>query len=1400
MKLPPRSIAAGLSVVLAAGLVSAWSPADAAPPPALRRVIVLLAGDAAVAAAPGGSLRDARGADAARVGDARKAVQDRQRALLDTARRQGLRVTRERPLGLLVNAVAATVPAGDVARLSALPGVLAVVPDAPVRAHTDVSVPLIGAPEVWQRQDGTGTPANGTGVTVAVLDSGIDYTHPDLGGGFGAGFKVVGGYDFANGDADPMDDNGHGTHVAGIIAGRAAAPGGITGVAPEADLLAYKVMNEWGEGYTSDIIAGLEAAADPANPHRADVINMSLGGFGDGLDPLGLAATAATEAGVVVVASAGNSGPGRDTVSTPAAADGVIAVGASTSNMVLPTAYVDGVRVQTYRGHLSANPAAEPVTGRLVDGGSGSTEELDAAGDLHGKIVRINGYAAPVLDYLTQWELDLAKELERRGALAVISGQGGGGGPVVASAGGAVPAAPSGGPRGLAKDLAKGLVGTQASGDLYRMDKLVVLGMDGTQYEELTARLAAGPVDVTLKGEDVTDRIASFSSRGPSLRFGLKPELVAPGVGIRSTVPTALFGPGQYLMSGTSMAAPHVAGAAALLRQLHPGQDPAAVLSTLTGTAKPVGGTPTAYGAGRLDVAAAAQAVLTASPASISFGLADLSGPKVGGSATVTLHNSGTRAMTVRLRAGSADVRLKPDRVTVPAGRTAKVAVTLSAKRPAGDTEISGVITADGGSGRVTRVPYLLVVRPLIVAATPDPSDGTSTVWIGAPTALGAAPVVTVDPPRGKPYTVTATHRYDTVYTADLTGAHPGAYGISVQGTAATGQRLSGASGFEVTPEDVRRNRWQPVGPNGAGGQLTLTPADGAQGVMTTDYKAGLWLTTDHGTTWSQLNRLPVGGGSGLGTVVVDPENAARWWYAVNDPQAGGRILRTTDKGRTWTTLPAPEGWVTGLLADAQARVLVAVVSGTLLTSTDGGDTWTPQPSGVPGEIVYTAIGGDDLYLGTYDGVWKLSGITSGTPGTAVQVYDGGSRFVAALAADEGVVAAVVWGEGVVGSHDGGQHWSTLYQRDFGLSTLRATGGELYAATLSGEGLRGRDHGRTWESVALPSHDAYVYDYDRWPDGTAATTTTAGVYAASGDGFRRLGVQGTTVYDLAFTGGDLLAGTENGLYRTTSPATSAEWGAARGEGWIGEGAEHLAASPADPKVLWKVRRLGWGDQFVLARSDDGGHEWTELATASEKPTALLIHPADPGQVYAGFERLSDQGLTVTRDNGRTWKNLYLPERVNALAGDPADPRRLWLGMNSGLYRSDDGGVNLTKVADGPVTAIHLDGGRFVLGGDTIRTSTDGGRTFRTADTGPLSLLVSDFAAKGDTLYAATTAHSSYGLAKGGRGVLRSTDGGRTWHNISSGLQNTDVITIAVSPDGRWLFAGTLRGGTHRLPL
>jgi len=171
-------------------------------------------------------------------------------------------------------------------------------------------------------------PTRGEGIRVAVIDTGIDYTHPALGGGFGPGYKVAGGYDFYNGDADPFDDNGHGTHVAGIIA---ADSDSLIGVAPRATLYAFKVLNSDGAGSASDVIAGIEAAADPNGDgdtsDHVDVANLSLGGLGGADDPQSRAVDAAVAAGVVMCVAAGNSG-GFAIIGSPGTARSAITVGA----------------------------------------------------------------------------------------------------------------------------------------------------------------------------------------------------------------------------------------------------------------------------------------------------------------------------------------------------------------------------------------------------------------------------------------------------------------------------------------------------------------------------------------------------------------------------------------------------------------------------------------------------------------------------------------------------------------------------------------------------------------------------------------------------------------------------------------------------------------------------------------------------------------------------------------------------------------------------------------------------------------------------------------------------------------------------------------------------------------
>ncbi|NJE08460.1 alkaline serine protease [Thermococcus sp. M39] len=198
--------------------------------------------------------------------------------------------------------------------------------DFKVKIALDYSTTQVLATTMWQLG------YDGSGITVAVIDTGIDASHPDLQG------KVIGWYDVVNGKTTPYDDNGHGTHVASIIAGTGAASNGkYKGVAPGAKLVGVKVLAADGSGSISDIIAGVDWVVQNKDTYGIRVINLSLGSSqsSNGTDSLSQAVNNAWDAGLVVCVAAGNSGPDTYTIGSPAAASKVITVGAVDDNDVI---------------------------------------------------------------------------------------------------------------------------------------------------------------------------------------------------------------------------------------------------------------------------------------------------------------------------------------------------------------------------------------------------------------------------------------------------------------------------------------------------------------------------------------------------------------------------------------------------------------------------------------------------------------------------------------------------------------------------------------------------------------------------------------------------------------------------------------------------------------------------------------------------------------------------------------------------------------------------------------------------------------------------------------------------------------------------------------------------------
>ncbi|WP_078543427.1 S8 family serine peptidase [Litchfieldia alkalitelluris] len=481
----------------------------------------------------------------------------------------------------------------DIKELKKDKGILHTSQVATYKASLDESVPFIGGDAIRGYFDPDDQRLTGEGIKVGVIDTGIDYNHPDLKANY------HGGYDIVDGDDDPMETKGssrdqtiHGTHVAGII----AANGKIKGVAPGAEVIAYRALGPGGVGTSEQVIAAIDKAIED----KVDIINLSLGNNVNGPDwPTSLALNKATEKGIIAVTSSGNSGPEVWTVGSPGTSSKAISVGASTPPLKIPTISIGfedkEIDVAEMQGSIPWNMDKDYP---LVFAGLGYKKDFNE--DMKGKIV--------LLERGTITFTEKALNAQSNGAKGV---------------------------------LIFNNVDGEFAGALEMALDIPVASLPKKEGLWLKKQLKKRNKMVKTTYHHIQDTIASFSSRGPVTNtWEIKPDVVAPGVAIKSTAPK-----GYVELQGTSMAAPHVAGACALIKQAHPDWTPEQVKASLMNTAKLLENEkdelykPYEQGAGRIQVIEAINAETLVYPSTLTFGMFEKEDNRTKKDLTITVDN-----------------------------------------------------------------------------------------------------------------------------------------------------------------------------------------------------------------------------------------------------------------------------------------------------------------------------------------------------------------------------------------------------------------------------------------------------------------------------------------------------------------------------------------------------------------------------------------------------------------------------------------------------------------------------------------------------------------------------------------------------------------------------------------
>ena len=937
---------------------------------------------------------------------------------------------------IVFGGVSMLVRADEVAALGATPGVAAVLPDRLEQVQTDVSPGFIGAGALWSSLGGQSKA--GEGVIVGVLDTGVWPEHPSFsdpdpagkayaapkatlsgtracefsgGGNPGAAFscnnKLIGADRFmATYDAlvgllpgeytTARDDNGHGSHTASTSAGNRSvaasifglARGVISGIAPRSHVMAYKVCGDSG-CYQSDSVAAIQEAIQD----NVDVINFSIsGGANPYADAVELAFLDAYNAGLFVSASAGNSGPGPDTVDHRG--PWVTTVGASTTSRhfqsTVMLASSDGATLSLVGSSVTPGIGAPTPVVLATDVGSNALcTDAIAAGAAAGKIV-----------------------VCQRGPNRILKSK------VVAVGGGA----------GML------LYNTTRLNQFTDNHWVPTVHLENTEGASLVAFLGAhagvtarwaAPTSRTVQGDEMT----AFSSRGgPGQSYGVsKPDVTAPGLQILAaatpTPATAVGGPpGQLFQSiaGTSMSSPHVAGSGALLAALHPSWTPGQIKSALmTSTTTDVvnndgtsATTPFDRGSGRIRLNKAGDPGATFDESGADYlalsedlwnaNYPSLYVPSLPGRITVqrTLHNETSKAAKWKLSVSApADLKVTvPSTITLPASGDASFSIAVDGAGLADGAVRHAQVTLTDNPGHRIVFPISVVRGQASITMTKTCTP--LTVALGANTSCS----------------ITATNSTFADAPAVITDAVPSR--LDVVDASVTGGTLAGNT---VTFDGVVPGTTPPgvtiaPGSSPAGGYLPLSafgfaPIAGVGDDTITNFTVPAF--TFGGVSYDRLGissngYVVVGGGAGADSSINNqsfpdptrPNNVlAPFWTDLN-PAAGGalRVGTLTDGADTWIVLDWAgvrefslartatfEVWI-GVDGDAHPGTDVSYAFGTIQGNGDGGflTVGAENNSGSRGQNTYVNGQGTLPSAGTQ----LVVGSTAGVPGSHTVAFD----------------------------------------------------------------------------------------------------------------------------------------------------------------------------------------------------------------------------------------------------------------------------------------------------------------------------------------------------------------------------------------------------------------------------